>query len=246
MWSLLKRPFEKKKSILDHSFIDRLTYAIGDIHGRNDLFCKLLAQIRDQAEELGLTPRIVLLGDYVDRGPDSSGVLDTILDLEKATWCTTQVLLGNHEAMLKRFLSDSAYGADWSLYGGAATLASYGVTPPGPRASQDEWLETRQKLARNFPLEHALLLDRAKLSYVAGDYLFVHGGVKPDILLWIRDEFLASKKACDYVVVHGHSARESVSNVDWRIGVDTGAYATGILTAVQLRENSRTFLSTTR
>ncbi|WP_236621625.1 metallophosphoesterase family protein [Asticcacaulis benevestitus] len=235
--------------------IDRVTYAIGDIHGCNDLFIKLLATIQADATELGEVPRLVLLGDYVDRGTDSSGVLDTILELEGQTWCELHVLLGNHEMMLKRFLLESDYGADWAAYGGAATLSSYNVPTPHPRAPEEAWEEARRALAQNMPDQHGKLLDRAELKFIAGDYLFVHGGVKPGVpldeqkaetLLWIRDEFLSAPKACDYVVVHGHSAREDVMQTDWRIGVDTGAYATGVLTAVRLRGSERVFINASR
>jgi len=257
MWSLLKKWAAPQPDPVPEgdTHIDRLTYAIGDIHGCNDLFIKLLAEIRTDAERLGDEPRIVLLGDYVDRGPDSRGVLDTILELEGASWCTVSVLLGNHEEMLKRFLLDSTYGADWLAFGGAATLSSYGVAIPPKLASDDDWQQTRREFARAMPDAHGALLDRAQLKLICGDYLFVHGGVRPgsplagqgpETLLWIRDEFLASPKACDYAVVHGHSARQSVTNDNWRVGVDTGAYATGVLTAVRLLGVEREFLSARR
>ncbi|MFN3806035.1 metallophosphoesterase family protein [Asticcacaulis sp.] len=256
MWSALKRAFGKpSRSNAPASRIDRLTYAIGDVHGRNDLLKRLLDIIKEDAEREDEKPRIVMLGDYVDRGDDSAGVLDTILELEGSSWCDTQVLLGNHEEMLKRFLLDSDYGSDWVTFGGDATLASYGVTPPSPRSETELWVEARKQLSHAMPSAHLSLLRRAALHYTAGDYLFVHGGVKPGVpldqqgaetFLWIRDEFLKSPKACEKVVVHGHSARQQVSNQNWRIGVDTGAYATGILTAVKLKEATRTFVKSTR
>lgn len=256
MWSALKRAFSKPTpSTAKTSRIDRLTYAVGDVHGRNDLLTRLIEKIRLDAEGEGERPRIVLLGDYVDRGDDSAGVLDTILELEASSWCDAQILLGNHEEMLKRFLLESDYGSDWVTFGGHATLASYGVTPPSPRSDSELWVEARKQLSQAMPTTHMALLRRAALYYTAGDYLFVHGGVKPgvpleqqgaDILLWIRDEFLRSPKACDKVVVHGHSARQQVANQGWRIGVDTGAYATGILTAVKLKDTTRAFLRATR
>jgi len=236
------------------SRIDRLTYAVGDVHGCNDLLVSLIETIRLDSRGYNLRPRLVMLGDYIDRGPASREVLDTIVTLQQVNWCETVVLLGNHEQVLKQFMLDSAKGPDWVMWGGAETLASYGIQAP-TRQNTEGWLEVRRELVRRFPPEHMRLLNEARLLFKAGDYLFVHGGVRPGVpwdqqtqesLLWIRDEFLEAERACELVVVHGHTAREAVQQTPWRIGVDTGAYATGKLTCVRLFEKERKILFVTK
>lgn len=256
MWSLFKsRLGSAKDAVKEDARIDRLTYAIGDIHGCNDLFLKLLDIIRVDATRYNEVPRIVLLGDYVDRGNASNEVLETILSLRHQSWCDVEVLLGNHELTFRQFLLDSSYGPGWMAFGAAATLAAYGISIPSDLTTAEKWRELRREAARKVPASHVRLLYEAKLSFTAGNYFFVHGGVRPgvplndqgaDTFLWIRDEFLAAPKSCDFVVVHGHSAREDATNQTWRIGVDTGAYATGILTAVRLRETTREIIQATR
>ncbi len=236
------------------SSIDRLTYAIGDIHGRNDLFLKMLLDIRNDSSEIGEKPRIIILGDFIDRGPNSSEVIGSILRLQIQTWCDTVVLVGNHEFALIKFCLDSSCGWLWLEFGGMATLASYGIKIGGDKSDFSHWPELQTKVKRAIPQSHMKLMHEAKINFIAGDYLFVHGGVNPelpleaqdaDTFLWIRDAFLSSPKSCEYVVVHGHSAREDVSNLEWRIGVDTGAYATGILSAVKLSGTNREIMQVT-
>lgn len=232
------------------SYIDKLTYAIGDVHGCNSLLRELIELIRNDSRGYPGQPRVVLLGDYIDRGPASREVIDTVIGLQRANWCETIALRGNHEQVLKQFLLDSAKGPDWVMWGGAETLASYGIAAP-TRQNTEGWLEARRELARTFPSEHLHFLNETRLLYKAGDYLFVHGGVKPGVpwdqqtaetLLWIRDEFLDAERPCELVVVHGHTASETVKQTPWRIGVDTGAFATGRLTCVRLFENERRFM----
>ncbi|MBW8733859.1 MAG: serine/threonine protein phosphatase [Asticcacaulis sp.] len=241
--SLLK-PSEQVRS----SVIGRLTYAIGDIHGRDDLFARMVERIRGDSELQGERPVIVLLGDYIDRGASSREVLDRILDLERSDWCDLVVLLGNHEETLLNFLADPLCGPAWVEYGAAATLASYGVHTPAMRTDPDAWEQARDDLAAALPKAHLDLLRRMRLSHRDGDYFFVHAGVRPDVpleaqgaedFLWIRGAFLQAKRACDYVVVHGHTPAEAPANDRWRIGLDTGAYATGTLTAMRLKGEAR-------
>lgn len=249
------RDTSKSRLPPSNSLIDRLTYAIGDIHGRNDLLTKMLDTIRSEADVLGEKPRIVMLGDYIDRGPASADVLATVVALRTADWCDAEILLGNHELFLLKFALDASCGPQWLEYGGTATLQSYGLTPPLDRTDPAQWQALLADMVRVIPREHLRLLCEAKIYFIAGDYLFVHGGVKPgmpieeqsaDTMLWIREEFLAVDKSCDYVVVHGHSAKEDAHNLPWRIGVDTGAYATGVLSAVRLSGRDREIIQVTR
>jgi serine/threonine protein phosphatase 1 len=242
------KPDVPTSGTMPESKIDRLTYAVGDIHGRNDLLIRFINGVHRDSEALGERPRIILLGDYIDRGPASNAVLDTILALKQATWCDVEVLIGNHELFLMKFILDVSNAGAWLQHGGLATLGCYGVAPPKDRSDPEALDELRAELLERVPNEHLELMADAKVYFIAGDYLFVHGGVEPgvpieeqdpDVMLWIRDEFLQSEKACDYVVVHGHSAKATADNLPWRIGVDTGAYATGILSAVRLRGTER-------
>lgn len=233
------------------STIDRLTYAIGDIHGYDDLFERMIERIRVDAEVAGEQPRLVLLGDYVDRGPASRQVLERVGRLLAANWCDTVALMGNHEAALLRFLDEPDFGEVWREWGGAATCASYDVVMPYMANSADVWADTRDAFARAVPQEQLEMLSRLPASFAAGDYLFVHAGVDPDLplagqgaetFMYIRGRFLRAEKACDHVVVHGHTPSREPDNLPWRVGIDTGIYFSGVLTAVRLKGETRTML----
>jgi serine/threonine protein phosphatase 1 len=224
-------------------------YAIGDIHGRADL----LDQLHDKIEtDLSTAPEktvIVYLGDYVDRGADSHGVIER-LTRPRFSGIETVALLGNHEDMLLQFM-DAPYGASlWLSNGGDATLSSYKVKVP---ASFDELLFTQRALLGAMPRHHKQFLSSLPEQAQYGDYLFVHAGIKPGLPLdrqsreqkiWIRDVFLSSETDHGLIVVHGHTI---VHEVEWRpnrIGVDTGAYTTGRLTALVLEGSGRRLLQT--
>ncbi len=231
-----------------------LVYAIGDIHGRSDLLNAIIQKITDDSahhlkEDGRLT--VVLLGDYVDRGPDSRGVLEFLLRQLPPSW-TFLFLKGNHEEALLTFLRDPHFGDVWRDYGGLETLASYGVVPVR-RGGEIDWPATAQVFDAVFPREHLSFLSRLSLHETIGDYVFVHAGVRPGIplkhqseqdLLWIRDEFLTTARSLPQTVVHGHTPRETVTLGEGRIGVDTGAYLTGKLTAAGLCGSAVWFLST--
>jgi serine/threonine protein phosphatase 1 len=233
------------------SQITQLTYAIGDIHGYDDLFAQLLSEIRTDAEALGEKPRIVLLGDYVDRGPSSRQVLDRILALEQAQWCDLVAVMGNHEDAIVRFLDEPESGEVWRTWGGAATLASYGVDMPFMANDAATWQKVRDAFAAAIDPAHLALLYRMPACYQSGDYLFVHAGVDPErplaeqgpeTFMYIRGAFLQAVRSCDLVVVHGHTPEKSPTNMDWRIGVDTGIYFNGTLSCVRLKGTQRYFL----
>jgi serine/threonine protein phosphatase 1 len=231
------------------SRIDRLTYAIGDVHGRNDLLLKLLDEIQSDAKALSERPRIVFLGDYIDRGSESDRVIDTLIRLKVLNWCDVITLMGNHEKTLLNFLhSPHVYGPRWLEYGGFSTFRSYGITPPASSADLHEWETAKKALIEALPSDHINLFVQMPFSFTAGDYFFVHAGVDPSIhvslqgpetLLWIRSSFLKAERACDYVVVHGHTADTKATITRWRIGIDTGAYATGVLSTIRLKDGTR-------
>lgn len=223
----------------------RLVYAVGDIHGRLDVMEPLIYAIaKDSAETNPVDlPLLVFLGDYVDRGPASKGVVDLILRLKAETGVEVRALKGNHEEALLNFLEDPRYGPPWADHGGGATLQSYGVQPPAMRNDAAGWRAARDAFAAALPPEHLEFYRSLELMVTVGDYLFVHAGVRPGValdaqderdLLWIRGEFLHAPGPFGKVVVHGHTPTEEPQLMAHRLGVDTGAYATGVLTAVRL------------
>lgn len=228
----------------------RLVYAIGDVHGRLDLLGPLLHDIaRDAvATRPPERPLLVLLGDYVDRGPDSRGVIDLILQMQADATFEVAALKGNHEEALLQFLDDPTFAAKWLEHGGAATMVSYGVPPLASRADADGWTKVRDAFAAALPPQHLRFYRTLELVRVVGDYAFVHAGVRPGValeqqserdLLWIRYEFLDDRGPFGKVIVHGHTPTEEPQVLKHRIGLDTGAYATGVLTAVRLYGEER-------
>lgn len=194
---------------------------------------------------------VVYLGDYVDRGPDSRGVID-VLRGEALPAFECVFLKGNHEASLLRFLVEEEHGLQWFAYGGDATLYSYGVGAPRAPTDPVGLRRVQREFARNLPPEHLDFFNRLRLTHVEDDYLFVHAGLRPGIgledqntedLLWIRDEFLTSDAEFGKIVVHGHSISTTPVVRHNRIGIDTGAFAGGPLTCLVLEGTNRTFLT---
>ena len=232
-------------------------YAIGDIHGRLDLLESLLSLIeRDQRGRADMPVTLIFLGDYVDRGPDSKGVVDRLIRGFSPPY-TPVFLKGNHEALLLSFLSDPIAGLNWLRNGGDAALLSYGV---GLEAVQHAlWGDPKgvAEAVRQFhevlPAAHLHFYENLKLFYRMGDYFFVHAGVRPnapldqqreDDLLWIRADFLNSTEDFGAVVVHGHTPTRNPQDLRNRIGLDTFAVRTGKLTAAGLEGSRRWFIST--
>jgi serine/threonine protein phosphatase 1 len=232
----------------------RRVYAVGDIHGRADLLLKLVKDIQADAGkgEYRGKPILVFLGDYVDRGFASKDVIDILLS-ERLSSFETYFLKGNHEAAMLQFLSDPSVGPRWVEYGGAETLVSYGVRLPRSRTALEEWEAASADLKRVMPAEHVAFLRQLQLSARLGDYLFVHAGVRPGVdldrqsendMLWIRDDFLNDERPLGAVVVHGHTPISKPHRDSRRIGIDTGAYLSGRLTAARFEHETVAFLST--
>jgi serine/threonine protein phosphatase 1 len=231
----------------------RLIYAVGDIHGRMDLLEPLLDQIRQDAFDAPrpTKPVLIFIGDYIDRGPSSRAVIERLIGLKRDAEFEVCALKGNHEAAVLGFLQNPASGPAWSEQGGAQTLASYGVTPPASATDAEAWSTVRDAFALALPLEHLNFLSELVLTAAHGDYVFVHAGLRPGLaleaqsevdLLWIRDEFLNEPGPFENVVVHGHTPMEKPFMGEHRINTDTGAYATGTLTAVRLADGERRFI----
>ncbi|HEX8447206.1 MAG TPA: metallophosphoesterase [Sphingomonas sp.] len=226
-------------------------YAIGDVHGRLDLLDALLDLIRaDTATRPAAETKIIQLGDMIDRGPDSAGVVRRIM--AGVTWADLTALCGNHEqAMLDGLAGDDAMLRLWRTHGGSTALASWGVDPRLARTGDDDAIRAAADAAIP-PAERSWLATRP-LSIRHGDYLFVHAGIRPGIaldqqsphdMLWIRDDFLNSRRDHGFVVVHGHTVTPDVAWRANRIGIDTAARASDRLTALGLDGADRWILST--
>jgi serine/threonine protein phosphatase 1 len=223
---------------------DLRIYAVGDLHGcagRLDALHELIA-----ADSAALPPMrtvLVYLGDYVDRGPDSAGVVERLMRPPPVRGAEVVTLLGNHEQMMLEALAPRpAQGAAglWLGNGGTATLESYGADPDNPEG----WEAA-------VDADHLDFLAGCALSWSAGDYLFVHAGVRPDLplhrqdamdLLWMREPFLSWQGELEAVVVHGHTPAGQPEVLPHRIGLDTGAVFGGPLTCAVLEADRLRFL----
>jgi len=247
--ALFKRSTPKPASVPDGV----VAYAIGDIHGRADLLRVLVSALfKDLNAERGRRAIVTFLGDYIDRGPASSEVLDILIQLKGVKEIEWNFLRGNHEQALLDFLEDPTAGPVWCNYGGREALASYGIDAP---YGQDArlWRQTRDRFEIVIPKEHLEFLSGLELSCEVGDYFFAHAGARPGIdlakqkpqdLIMIRQSFLDDRRPFDKVVVHGHSAAVDAHSDHRRIGIDTGAYATSVLTALKLVGDQRSLLQT--
>jgi serine/threonine protein phosphatase 1 len=225
-------------------------YAIGDVHGRDDLLAELLDKIEADSARRGPAKRVlVLLGDLVDRGPASKEVVER-LRTYRPSGTRLVFLAGNHEEVLLRILDgEVSLVPDWLRFGGAECLRSYGADPDRIRGmDQTRALEIIRSAV---PDSHAEFLRTFDDTFRAGDYLFVHAGLRPGIpldeqtpldLRWIREPFLADRADHGFLVVHGHTVSEEVEERVNRIGIDTGAYRFGVLTALALEGDDRWFI----
>jgi serine/threonine protein phosphatase 1 len=196
---------------------------------------------------------LIFLGDYIDRGPSSRGVVERLLRDPLPGFTTTR-LLGNHEEALLDFVDGRSDGLDWLSYGGLETLLSYGVPLKRYPDTPQRAAELRSALAPAVPPTHLTFYRDCTLHCTVGDYVFVHAGVRPGVslekqhpadLLWIRDEFLRARTALPgKVVVHGHTICDLPQDLGHRINVDTGAFVSGRLTCLVLRGTRRQFMST--
>jgi serine/threonine protein phosphatase 1 len=227
-------------------------YAIGDVHGRADLLQALFRQIdADQARLADTDCTEIILGDLIDRGPESRAVVDLVL-ARRASGHRVVVLKGNHEEMLLRFLSDPAALKGWRKRGGYPTLMSFGVAPPGfldAAAAKACRRAFREALG---PV-HLAFFEGLDLSYSTGGYFFAHAGVDParplhdqleKDLISIREPFLDHRESFGKVVVHGHTPCRQPEFRTHRINIDTGAYATGVLTCLVLDGAAHRLLQT--
>ena len=227
-------------------------YVIGDVHGRLDLLKNLLAQIHGELDRKPVKQALlVFVGDLIDRGPNSAQVIDRL-----RTYVHPKVrpvfLLGNHEEVLLRVLDgDAELLAKWRWFGGTECLQSYGVNTEFLSRMNDQ--DALDAVRAAIPRRHVQFLESFSDTCRFGDYLFVHAGLRPGVALeeqvqsdlrWIREPFLLDDTDHGMIVVHGHTISELVEEKRNRIGIDTGAYRTGVLTALAIEGPDRWFLDT--
>lgn len=220
-------------------------YVIGDIHGRLDLFRALRDAIED--DDAALPPRettVILLGDLVDRGPDSAGVVNSARKWGESR--KVRYLAGNHEEMFLQSFEDREILRHFLKHGGKETILSYGLDRK--TYSRMKMSELQEAMKEAVPKKDRKFLASFEDMIVIGDYVFVHAGInpklgldeqKPSDLRWIRERFLKHEEAFSHVVVHGHTIFEEMEHREHRIGIDTGAFRTGRLTALVLEGTNR-------
>lgn len=229
----------------------RRIYAIGDIHGRLDLLDRLLGMIEADDNGRGAArTELIFLGDLVDRGPESRGVVERLMAL--AAERPARFLMGNHEEVFLRAVAGDLRALRFLIrIGGRETLFSYGISEEDYR--ELEYDELMAQVQAKVPAAHVEFLSSFEKWIEIGDYLFVHAGLRPGIavedqamsdLCWIREDFLRHRESFGKIVVHGHSITEDIDERTNRIGIDTGAYASGRLTAIALEGDERWYLST--
>jgi serine/threonine protein phosphatase 1 len=229
-------------------------YAIGDVHGRTDLLLDMHQRIARDLERRPVADwRVIHLGDYVDRGPDSAGALELLRDYQAAGH--SDFLLGNHDRFLLEFLTDPE-GADidlWVVNGGIKTLESFGIDGMRMIYSLDDDFRSRLHGALTAAIRPGLpeFLGGLQTILRYGDYAFVHAGVRPGValedqsendLIWIREPFLSSGADHGAVIVHGHTPVDAVEVCRNRIGIDTGAVFSGNLTCLVLEDATTALL----
>ncbi|NKN34565.1 metallophosphoesterase family protein [Marichromatium bheemlicum] len=227
-------------------------YAVGDIHGRHDLLQRLRERIHaDACAQPAAEMHLIYLGDYIDRGPDSRAVIEQLTEPPPAPLIQT-CLMGNHEYALLGFLEAPEAHGGWLRYGGLATLLSYGIGPVdlGTAAALAALAE---RLHEQLPEHHRRFLRQLDTHRVIGDYLFVHAGIQPGVplraqspldLMTIKAPFINSTKRHPYRVVHGHHITPEPDIRPNRIGIDTGAYASGRLSCVVLEGEALRIIDT--
>jgi serine/threonine protein phosphatase 1 len=232
-------------------------YAVGDSHGCTQLLGELHAAIlEDSAAADARAPApaerrvMVYLGDYIDRGPDSRGLLEMLVAAPLPGFETVH-LMGNHDLLMRQFLDGEDVSAMWMMNGGVETLRSYGVDLGALYSMSGGVGRLRADLEARLPAAHREFLSGLRLSHVEGGYFFAHAGVRPGVpledqdthdLVWIREPFLSSVADHGKVVVHGHSRARAPEVRANRIGIDTGACYGGRLTALALEGDGHRFL----
>jgi serine/threonine protein phosphatase 1 len=231
-------------------------YCIGDIHGRADLLQELHHIILADCEGYQGARKVIYLGDYVDRGESSKQVIDMLLS-DSLPGFEPVFLRGNHEQAMMDFIKYPVSAVNWLQFGGLATLLSYRVgiqrPPLSRRVDEEELQEIADRLRQSLPEAHLAFLEATQLSHQEGSYFFAHAGIRPgtaledqhpDDLLWIRRAFIDHQDPHPRIVVHGHTPVDEAELLPNRIGIDTGAYYSGVLTCLVLEGDQQRLLQT--
>lgn len=230
-------------------------FAIGDIHGRLDLFEALMSAIEAEDQKRGpARTTVILLGDLIDRGPASLGVLALARQWQqerRAAGQAMHILMGNHEEMMLESLERVEVLRHFVQHGGRETLLSFGIDEKTYAAAS--WEELQILMQQAVAQEWIDFIGTFEASLRLGDYAFVHAGIRPGVALeaqtpadlrWIREPFLSSEQVHGSTIVHGHTITEAPEIRHNRIGIDTGAYQSGRLTALVLEGEEKVLLST--
>lgn len=241
--SSVNRP--RPRLTLDAVQLHRTVYVIGDVHGRIDLLIDAERRILQDLQSETLLPMVVMLGDYVDRGPHSADVLDHLTspppsDFERILLC------GNHDAAFSDFIEDPENNLGWIEYGGRQTLLSYGIEPDRfIDRGRNGIRELVDVMSRTIPVAHRRLLRDLPVYLKIGSLLLVHAGIRPGLpleaqqdedLMWIREPFLSRGPEVALFVVHGHTPAKDIQVGPRRIGIDTAALSTGHLTVLKVKD----------
>ena len=222
-------------------------YCIGDIHGCYDLLKQLTNRIEEDTHGFIGHVIVIYLGDFIDRGTSSKKVIDFLLT-NRQSHIEYVFLRGNHEQMLLDFLTEGHIARAWLSYGGIATLASYEVYVAKIPTKPEDFRQLQKQLSDNLPAEHYQFLRNTLLCYSLGDYFFVHAGINPnhplakqmpEDLLSIRNKFTRVKTPFEKIIVHGHTITATPELLANRMGIDTGAYKSGVLTCLVLEANQQ-------
>lgn len=226
-------------------------YAIGDIHGCYDLLLNMHRTIQKDMVSFNGRKVLIFLGDYVDRGDKSKDVVEWLSHYQEKD-VEVIFLKGNHELAMQHFLQDPETFDGWLYWGGEATLESYGVKARDHYHNKLPLTTIAHRLNEALPDTHKAFLNNLKTYHTEKEYIFVHAGLKPgvplaqqkeDDMMMIREEFFLSRQTFEKIVVFGHTIfSEPLCSSD-RIGIDTGAYSSGVLSCVVLEGNDVRFLS---
>lgn len=220
---------------------DLALYAIGDVHGCLDALKEAEQRIVADSAQYGHRAIVVLLGDYVDRGPQSAAVIDHLCD-DNHPFFARQPICGNHDEMFLRFIDNPEANKSWLGVGGEQTLRSYNIDVE-TIVKRSGRAGLKEVIANAIPQRHVAFLRQLPACISSGDYLFVHAGIRPGVsiesqtendLLWIREPFLSNGPQLPLIVVHGHTMTKAPVVENGRVGIDTGAYLNGKLTVAWL------------
>lgn len=225
-------------------------YAIGDVHGYLGQLEALEEQILADGATVPGEKWIITLGDYIDRGPDVSGVIDHLLRPLPAGWRRI-ALFGNHEGAMLDYLRDPIEYGWWLMEGGSETLSSYGVDTDTEITNESDHLSVHAAAKRSIPAAHLEFISTLPIAVSLPGWIFVHAGIRPGILLdrqsdadllLIRSPFLETRRQDGVTVVHGHTPRREPVVTSWRVCLDTHCFLTGTLTGMRVTPDGRTML----